>query len=99
MLDGALGVIAGLECLEVLAETKTAHQRPLAVAAWTDEEGRYGSLFGSRAFCGNLDGARVVDIAAPADERLADVMTRAGSAALRPPAAKAPAGPRAAHAR
>src|SRR5437899_2186893 len=32
MLDGALGVIAGLECLEVLAKTKTAHQRPLAAA-------------------------------------------------------------------
>ena len=92
MLDGALGVIAGLECLEVLAETKTAHQRPLAVAAWTDEEGRYGSLFGSRAFCGKLDGASVVDMAAVDGERLADVMTRAGFDARRAPEAKAPAG-------
>src|SRR5206468_499073 len=92
MLDGALGVIAGLECLEVLAETKTAHQRPLAVAAWTDEEGRYGSLFGSRAFCGKLDGASVVDMAAVDGERLADVMARAGFDARRAPEAKAPAG-------
>src|SRR5438128_6544962 len=97
MLDGALGVIAGLECLEVLAETKTAHQRPLAVAAWTDEEGRYGSLFGSRAFCGKLDGASVVDMAAVDGERLADVMARAGFDARRAPEAQAPAGSGAAY--
>src|SRR5213594_913965 len=92
MLDGALGVMAGLECLEVVAETRTAHQRPLAVAAWTDEEGRYGSLFGSRAFCGMLDGAKVEDMAAVDGERLVDVMARAGFDARRAPEAKAPMG-------
>ena len=50
ILDGALGVIAGLECLHVVHESGTRIGRPLAVAAWSDEEGRYGSLFGSRAF-------------------------------------------------
>src|SRR2546422_6083757 len=52
ILDGALGVLAGLEALETIRETNAPHRRPLAVAAWSDEEGRYGSLFGSRAFCG-----------------------------------------------
>src|ERR1700675_246222 len=55
ILDGALGVLAGLEALHVIRETATSHTRPLVVAAWSDEEGRYGSLFGSRAFCGALD--------------------------------------------
>jgi len=92
MLDGALGVIAGLECLEVVAETRTAHERPLAVAAWTDEEGRYGSLFGSRAFCGKLDAAKVADMAAVDGERLVDVMARAGFDARQAPEARTPAG-------
>src|SRR5439155_5477896 len=56
VLDGALGVLAGFECLQVVRETNTPHAKPLAVAAWSDEEGRYGSLFGSRAFCGSLEG-------------------------------------------
>src|SRR5437773_7332735 len=49
ILDGALGVMAGLECLHVIREAGGRVVRPVAVAAWSDEEGRYGSLFGSRA--------------------------------------------------
>src|SRR2546421_9310397 len=64
ILDGALGVLAGLEALETIRETNAPHRRPLAVAAWSDEEGRYGSLFGSRAFCGQLDLTRVEAMAA-----------------------------------
>ena len=58
-LDGALGVLAGLECLHTIREAGARTRRPLAVAAWSDEEGRYGSLFGSRAFCGKLDAAAI----------------------------------------
>ena len=54
-LDGALGVLAGLECLQTIREARLPVRRPLAVVAWSDEEGRYGSLFGSRAFTGKLD--------------------------------------------
>ena len=54
-LDGALGVIAGLEVLRALA----AEPRPLTVKLvdWADEEGaRFGrSLFGSSACAGTLD--------------------------------------------
>src|SRR3989442_6969055 len=64
ILDGALGVLAGLECLHAIQETRTSHAKPLVVAAWSDEEGRYGSLFGSRAFCGMLDGAKLDEMAA-----------------------------------
>ena len=92
ILDGALGVLAGLEALHVIRETGTAHGRPLAVAAWSDEEGRYGSLFGSRAFCGTLDAARIPEMAAADGERLVDAMAGAGFDALRAPEARAPAG-------
>jgi N-carbamoyl-L-amino-acid hydrolase len=92
ILDGALGVLAGFECLQAIGEAGAAPRRPLAVAAWSDEEGRYGSLFGSRAFCGTLDAARIPDMAAADGERLVDVMTRAGFDARRAPEAKAPPG-------
>lgn len=92
ILDGALGVLAGLECLHTIRDAKAAPRRPLVVAAWSDEEGRYGSLFGSRAFTGRLDAARIPDMAAPDGERLVDAMARAGFNALRAPAAQAPPG-------
>jgi N-carbamoyl-L-amino-acid hydrolase len=66
--------------------------KPLAVAAWSDEEGRYGSLFGSRAFCGRLDVAGIPTMAAADGERLVDAMRRAGFDALRAPEAQAPEG-------
>lgn len=92
ILDGALGVLAGLECLQTINETRTRHARPLVVAAWSDEEGRYGSLFGSRAFCGMLDGATLDEMAAVDGVRLVDAMARAGFDAHRAPEARVPAG-------
>ncbi len=92
ILDGALGVLAGLECLHTVREAGLAPRHPLAVAAWIDEEGRYGSLFGSRAFCGGLDPARVPEMAAVDGERLVDVMTRAGFDPRRAPEARVAAG-------
>jgi beta-ureidopropionase / N-carbamoyl-L-amino-acid hydrolase len=83
ILDGALGVLAGLECVQVIRESGTPHRLPLVVAAWSDEEGRYGSLFGSRAFVGQLDPAGVPEMAAADGERLADAMARAGFDASR----------------
>lgn len=53
-LDGALGVLAGLECLRRLKELKVELQRPLESVAFSDEEGRFGGILGSRALCGQL---------------------------------------------
>ena len=53
-LDGAMGVIYGLECARALAEDpETAH---LAVdcASWADEETVYLNMLGSRSFIGAL---------------------------------------------
>ena len=50
-----------------------------------DEEGRYGSLFGSRAFCGLLDAAKLSEMAAVDGDRLVDAMARAGFDASQAP--------------
>ncbi len=87
-LDGALGVLAGLECLQAIKQAGRATRLPLTLAAWSDEEGRYGSLFGSRAFTGKLDPATIPRLAAADGERLVDAMARAGFNALDAPKAK-----------
>jgi N-carbamoyl-L-amino-acid hydrolase len=77
-LDGALGVLAGLEALQTIREAGLATRSPLTVAAWSDEEGRYGSLFGSRCFAGRIDPAVIPTLRAADGERLVDAMARAG---------------------
>jgi N-carbamoyl-L-amino-acid hydrolase len=82
-LDGALGVLAGLECLQTINEAGLARRRPLAVVAWSDEEGRYGGLFGSRAFTGRLDPALIPTLRSVDGESLVEAMARAGFEAAR----------------
>lgn len=53
-LDGALGVLAGLECLRSIKEQKLTVSYPLEAVAFTDEEGRFGGMLGSQALCGRL---------------------------------------------
>ncbi|MFZ0467789.1 MAG: Zn-dependent hydrolase [Thiogranum sp.] len=71
-LDGALGVLCALESLRVLKEADTPLKRPVEAIAFSDEEGRFGGLFGSQAFAGqvtpeylynarDLDGVTLVD--------------------------------------
>ncbi len=49
-LDGALGVMFGLEVARTLG-------RGVDVAAWADEEGHFGSFLGSKSFLGDLSEA------------------------------------------
>jgi len=51
-LDGALGVVCALEALRVLKEAGVALQRPLEAVSFSDEEGRFGGLFGSQSVAG-----------------------------------------------
>lgn len=53
-LDGALGVMIGLEVLQRLQEEKVPLNRPVELVAFSDEEGRFGGMFGSQAFCGMI---------------------------------------------
>ncbi|MDH5326040.1 MAG: Zn-dependent hydrolase [Gammaproteobacteria bacterium] len=53
-LDGALGVLVGLECLRRIKEENIELRYPLEVVAFSDEEGRFGGLLGSQAIAGRL---------------------------------------------
>lgn len=53
-LDGTLGVIVGLECLRVMREQGQSLKRPVELVSFSDEEGRFGGMFGSQAFCGMI---------------------------------------------
>lgn len=77
-LDGALGVLAGLEVARRLIETDAIGSRALEVIAFRDEEGRFGSLPGSRAMAGRLPLDRIETMRAADGVRLADAMRGAG---------------------
>lgn len=57
IFDGCYGVLAGLEVVETLREQGVRPSRPIAVAAFTNEEGvRYApDMLGSLVFAGGLD--------------------------------------------
>ncbi|AHE99748.1 Zn-dependent hydrolase [Thioalkalivibrio paradoxus] len=58
-LDGALGVLVGLEVLRTVKERAIALRFPLEVIDFSDEEGRFGGLFGSQAMAGQLTPERI----------------------------------------
>ena len=77
-LDGAMGVIYGLEVAQALAETAETRDLAVDVASWIDEEGTYHGFLGSRSFCGSL-GAEVIETATSREgHRLADALAGAG---------------------
>ncbi|ABA57294.1 Amidase, hydantoinase/carbamoylase [Nitrosococcus oceani ATCC 19707] len=53
-LDGALGVLVGLECLRRFKELDLSLRYAVEAIAFTDEEGRFGGLLGSQAISGRL---------------------------------------------
>ena len=53
-LDGALGVMAGLECLRCLKEQGVESDYAIESVAFTDEEGRFGGMLGSQALSGRM---------------------------------------------
>ena len=53
-LDGAMGVIYGLEVARGLAECEETSHLAVDVASWIDEEGTFAGCLGSRTFCGEL---------------------------------------------
>jgi hydantoinase/carbamoylase family amidase len=87
-LDGALGVLAGLECLRTIAGSGVRPARALEVAAFTDEEGRFYGFFGSRAMTGSLDRVLAERLADPGGLALSEAMRRAGFDLARAPEAR-----------
>jgi beta-ureidopropionase / N-carbamoyl-L-amino-acid hydrolase len=58
-LDGALGVIYGLEVARVVNADPACAGLAVDVVSFADEEGHYGAFTGSRSFCGLLDEAEI----------------------------------------
>lgn len=54
IFDGTLGVIAGLEVLRVAKENNLALEFPLEVIGTSEEEGRFGGMFGAQALAGHV---------------------------------------------
>jgi beta-ureidopropionase / N-carbamoyl-L-amino-acid hydrolase len=52
--DGALGVMAALECLRSIKEQGVHTKLPIEAVAFTDEEGRFGGFIGSFAVIGTM---------------------------------------------
>ncbi|MCU1528467.1 MAG: hypothetical protein JWP75_2230 [Frondihabitans sp.] len=79
--DGPLGVIAALAAVAHLRDEGWAPSRPLAVAAFSDEEGgRFGiACAGSRLLTGALDPSRARDLVDRDGVTLAAAMTAAGA--------------------
>lgn len=76
-LDGAMGVMYGIEVARaLLADPATAHLA-VDVAAWADEEGTYTSCLGSNAFVGGLSD-RQLDDADRHGETVRDALVRVG---------------------
>jgi beta-ureidopropionase / N-carbamoyl-L-amino-acid hydrolase len=76
-LDGALGVVYGLEVARALGEG-------IDVGAWADEEGHFGNFLGSRSFVRGLEDAEIARTVNRHDgTRLVDALARAGLAGPR----------------
>ena len=86
--DGALGVMAAIECVQALADSGHSLRHPVEVLVFTNEEGtRYHRwLLGSRAMAGLLEPADLDAVdheGVPLSTRLADIggdLTRIGEA-------------------
>ena len=81
-LDGSLGVLAGLEVVRALAEAGVATKRPLAVAAFTNEEGvRFQpDMLGSLMYAGGFSLDAALQSTAADGTKLGDELVRIGYA-------------------
>ncbi|MEL6984406.1 MAG: hydantoinase/carbamoylase family amidase, partial [Actinomycetota bacterium] len=64
-LDGAYGVIAGLEAARALLEDPSTSHLAVDVVAWIDEESTYASCLGSRSYAGLLEPAEIDEAVGP----------------------------------
>ncbi|MCC1494439.1 hydantoinase/carbamoylase family amidase [Cognatishimia sp. F0-27] len=74
-LDGALGVIAGLE---IARAARTSGGPPVSVVSFQDEEGRFGVTTGSAAWVGDLDRSTLDGLTDPAGVTLGDARAALG---------------------
>ncbi|HTP15961.1 MAG TPA: allantoate amidohydrolase [Streptosporangiaceae bacterium] len=78
--DGPLGIVSAFAAIDLLRDRGFVPRRPVAVAAFTEEEGaRFGlACLGSRLLTGALDPAAALALRDNAGIRLPDAMAAAG---------------------
>jgi hydantoinase/carbamoylase family amidase len=90
--DGALGVSVALECVRAMRGAGLSPAVPIEVAAFAEEEGRFGGMLGSQAVTGQVT-VEWLDAAADAESvRLADAMRAQGLDPREVPLAARPRG-------
>jgi beta-ureidopropionase / N-carbamoyl-L-amino-acid hydrolase len=91
--DGNLGVLAGLEVVEVLEGAGVTTRRPLAVAFFTNEEGSrfQPDMMGSLTYVGGIPIEEALDVAAIDGPTVGDELVRIGYAGPLPCPGPAPA--------
>ena len=77
-LDGAMGVLYGLEIARSRIESGRASTLGVDVASFQDEEGTYLPCLGSRSFCGDLPEGEIAKAKTQSGESLKDALARAG---------------------
>ncbi len=92
--DGCFGVLSGLEVIETLKGAGATPLRPLAVAAFTNEEGvRYApDMLGSLAYAGGLDVAEALATTGTDGTKLGEELARIGYAGPHEPGFMRPHG-------
>lgn len=78
MFDGALGVIAGLECVRVMNEHGIETVHPVEVISTSEEEGRFGGMLGAQALAGVITPDWIERAESADGERLKDALEKCG---------------------
>ena len=79
-LDGAMGVIYGLEVARALAEDPETAGLGVDVASWMDEEGTFGICMGSRSFLGQVPDDEIAQAKDVSGRGMTDSLAKAGYA-------------------
>ena len=79
-LDGAMGVIYGLEISRALVEHPDSAHLAVDPVAWMDEEGTFLGCLGSRSWCGVLDPAHEAEAHNADGVTLSEAIAQAGLA-------------------
>ncbi len=79
-LDGALGVIYGLETARAFAAESALAGLAVEAVAWADEEGHYGNMLGSRCFTDGIGDAELDAAQSRDGKKLRQALAEAGLA-------------------
>jgi N-carbamoyl-L-amino-acid hydrolase len=77
-LDGTLGVLAGLEALRCMKKKNLELAHPIEVISFSDEEGRFGNMFGSRVLTGLINQEEIYKAIDIEGNTLLDCMSACG---------------------